>query len=394
MCARVKYSNEDTTRGIRGILTDLSMAILIIANSIAWIIPISGYNLVFVMALSGVLFLIGDGLKFFNTKPFIIIIPSLLLFVLSILFRTGPDEYLNKYLLEFIALGITSLFMAFGRFNPIRVLKIICYISIPMLIYVKGIDMYGGVRVDYGFWMGISYGIVKYIVALVLLIFFTKEFPMIIRLALLFVFALYMIFYLEFSSRGALLAVVFSIGLFWIVRQDYTLTKTGIISIAILIFGYFYIMSIFEILYTYLQSIGIESTALHKLLYLNDITNGREDIAVSAYELFLNSPIWGNGIASYEELYDRYVHNCFIQFLDEGGILYLLLMTYFIAKSFIILFDKKISQSQRYFMAFLISCGLIQLLFSSYFWGAQCFWLMIGYSMKITHKKTHFVFHK
>lgn len=69
------------------------------------------------------------------------------------------------------------------------------------------------------------------------------------------------------------------------------------------------------------------------MLFMDDITNGRENLSKNGIEIFMNSPIIGFGAGIYEREYGRgYIHNCLIQFLDEGGIVYFVVMLVVIGK--------------------------------------------------------------
>lgn len=380
--------HEYKNHGIRPFMLDLSIAMFIVANSLAWVLPVSSSPLVIVVLFVFLLFLFGSKLRIQSFKPMYIVAFSLLLFVEAFI-RIGFsdfDEDTNKYLTEFVVLGIPSMFMANTSFRPYKVLEIICVLSVPFVFYVWGLNMLTS-KIDYGYWMGISYGIVKYIIVLFLVIFFIRKSNLAIRLLLLAVLFSYILFYLEYASRGAILAVIISIGLFYLVYKNYSIKKTVLlllllsVTLSILFYG------MLQTIYYFLQDQGIESFALHKMLFMVDITNGRENLSKNGIEIFMNSPIIGFGAGIYEREYGKgYIHNCLIQFLDEGGIVYFVIMLIVIGKSFKYVFDRRLSNDERYFMAFLISGGFVQLLFSSYFWGAQCFWLMIGYAFFLSNK--------
>ena len=97
-----------------------------------------------------------------------------------------------------------------------------------------------------------------------------------------------------------------------------------------------------------------------------------------------HSPIWGNGIAAYENAFHtNWVHNVFVQLFVEGGILLLLPFLYFIFLSLKYIFQSHHNKEDRLFLAMLMAGGLTELLFSSYLWRSQVFWLYIGYTIKL-----------
>ena len=208
-------------------MLDFSIAMLIIANSLAWLLPVSSNALAIIMLFVLLFFSVGSKLKIQSYHSKYIVFISLALFVESfILTGYGAlDEDTRKYFVEFVTLGIPSLFMANTNFRPYKVMGYVCVLSVPMLFYIRGIDMLTS-RIDYGYWMGISYGIVKYIIVLCFAVFFVKKFNPAIKLGLLVILFLYVLFYLEFASRGAIVAVVISVVLFYLVKKDYTVKKT------------------------------------------------------------------------------------------------------------------------------------------------------------------------
>lgn len=373
---------------VNQIMLDFSIAMLIIANSLAWLLPVSSNALAIIMLFVLLFFSVGSKLKIQSYHSKYIVFISLALFVESfILTGYGAlDEDTRKYFVEFVTLGIPSLFMANTNFRPYKVMGYVCVLSVPMLFYIRGIDMLTS-RIDYGYWMSISYGIVKYIIVLCFAVFFVKKFNPAIKLGLLVILFLYVLFYLEFASRGAIVAVVISVVLFYLVKKDYTVKKTILVLTVFAMVLYTLFFVIIQGLYELFNSYGIKSFALEKMLFMEDVTNGRENIYKQGLEIFMNSPIIGSGAGIFEREYSEgYVHNCLIQFLDEGGVVYFVIILCVIMKSFKFLLDRRIQKEERYFMAFLISSGFVQLLFSSYFWGAQCFWLMIGYTFFLSNK--------
>ena len=366
------------------------VAVLLIANSLAWTLPFENNALLIIMCVVIGVFLIIKPKTILTLAPIPIIAISLFVFIEAFWEQPILPKIWNKYLQEFIALGVPSLYIARSDFNPGKVLRNIGLISLPLLPFIFGKNLSD--NRDYGMWMGISYGIISYVIALIYNVFF--QYGKYIKRYLKYIFFLvllgYLIFYIQYASRGSLIAVTMAIILFTFIKLHIRFTKVFIIISAIILliltFWNEFILLFIEIL----ENFGIESFALSKMIALQDLSNGRSDLLEQGLRIFSSSPIFGHGVGIFEVTYESgYVHNCFIQFLIEGGIIYFSIMTFLIVSSFKFILSQKVSDEKRMFLSFLICAGLIQLLFSSYFWISQMFWFLIGYTLKLLKKKNH-----
>ena len=221
------------------------------------------------------------------------------------------------------------------------------------------------------------------------LVFFLKH----ERLRTRFVYGVSLVFYfvlfMTMASRGAVFATCVSLMLFFMIKQGYKLSRfILIITLGILIFLFFGDYILFYV-FDLLNSLDTHFYAIEKIARKvtdHDLSNGRASIIEDALTYFDNAPLFGQGVAIYEFFNHRYVHNIFIQVLIEGGLCLFVVISWFIIKSSILLFDKSLQKEQRYFIAFLIGSGLIELLFSNYLWRCQCFWFLVGYTMNFKIK--------
>ena len=99
--------------------------------------------------------------------------------------------------------------------------------------------------------------------------------------------------------------------------------RTAVV-VAAVVFGWLSFNSIIEWLYLKSESSGIQLLPLSRLYFTitegKDLTSGRGDIAAVAFQDFLNSPIWGNGIASFRENNALgYPHNLFYNCCKKEG---------------------------------------------------------------------------
>ena len=84
----------------------------------------------------------------------------------------------------------------------------------------------------------------------------------------------------------------------------------------------------------------------------------------------------------YEDKYNSgYIHNLFIQIVYEGGLIWSTLFGVWIIMS--IKKFTKLNEEQKQFIIFLIAIAIVQLLFSSYYWGSQKFWFLIAYMFQV-----------
>ena len=84
--------HEYKNHGIRPFMLDLSIAMFIVANSLAWVLPVSSSPLVIVVLFVFLLFLFGSKLRIQSFKPMYIVVFSLLLFVEAFI-RIGFSDF-------------------------------------------------------------------------------------------------------------------------------------------------------------------------------------------------------------------------------------------------------------------------------------------------------------
>ena len=179
------------------------------------------------------------------------------------------------------------------------------------------------------------------------------------------------------TPRGAVVTILFSIIIFTIQKLltqgvgRKKLITTGIIIIVFMIIT-------FEVIVGYLQNVAslYELRWLSKFVFEEDVSNGRTSLYQMALNGFFQSPLWGNGIASFNN-YSIYPHNLFLQMLYETGVLMFIPVSYLIYKAFMIMILKRESSIDYRLITFLFIISIIQLSFSSHFWMRQQFWMLI-----------------
>ena len=136
-----------------------------------------------------------------------------------------------------------------------------------------------------------------------------------------------------------------------------------------------------EYLFNLLDARGISSRSIERMYYAElgggDVSAGRFKIYNMAFNEFLQSPIWGNGIGSFDSYKGTFPHNILLQLMVEGGLLFLIPFTIILIKGFIYIFEKGRSSVSGVFMLFVFCAGMIRLFFSFYLWGSHFCWLFV-----------------
>ena len=360
-----------------------TVALLLCLNSITWFLPVSEGGVVLIAAVAVILYLIA-GNRVPNRSVLFVICFNLLFFSPMLL---GATEHQEKYLLEFIAVGIVSLSIAQSSFDNQKVFLYASVIAIVLCPLIIKMDL---TYRDPGSLMGLSYGILRLICALCFLIM-SDAIKKAYRLLLVIPIILYLGKYLLYASRGAILSLFIFCALLFYIRyiKNKTISLTLILISVLFVFLMF--EPIIEFLSSYMSHYGIDVYAFEKILRMmdeGDVTNGRENILQKGLAMGMESPIWGHGVAAYEDRFNEgYVHNIFAQLFIEGGLLLCLPYVYYILKASTYILAPENPSNERKMMATLLSLSVVELLFSNYLWRNQVFWLFIGYTINILKNK-------
>jgi len=330
-----------------------------------------------------------------NRKALALLLFILLFFVVSLVIK-GFDSTVNKYLIEFLAYGFVSFLLTLLPLKPYKILYYTMLIGILYLInpleFIKSISlsktMYSGIS------MGASYAILPCVAAAIIHFAFFRKNNWLSILGYLANIILLVIL-LKQGSRGAVLSIFVLIFLIFYIkitknfRSNYFIIKLFFLSIT-MILSLIILLNIESILlwsYKIFQEIGIEIATLIKSYYLINsygligILNFREEIYKNSFTLFLESPLWGQGIGIYGDIYGWYPHNLFLQLLCEGGLLLTLPITFILIKTIDLLLrpwsKDNVVDEWRYMLMLLLVVAIPRLLFSSYLWQQQSFWLFI-----------------
>lgn len=198
------------------------------------------------------------------------------------------------------------------------------------------------------------------------------------------------IFFLKlflFGSRGPLLAIFLTI--VFLFSTKYSKCKKGVIinkkrvivTITIFLLIVLSIDIFFDMIFSIMEKIGISSTALKKMVRLaseGNLSNGRNDLQILAFEGFWRNMLFGNGLDRFDANTGLdYPHNFVMQILYDGGLfLFCVLLIPIITKT--LLNYKKCSYNQYVVQTFLFFSSVPYAFLSQDLWENAVFWLFVG----------------
>ena len=140
------------------------------------------------------------------------------------------------------------------------------------------------------------------------------------------------------------------------------------------------------------EKFDIHIYALWKYLYYVDkgnLSNGRNELYEAAVDAISRGGVLGNGIGYFESLSiegipeGTYVHNCVLQALSEGGLIFTIPLIVLVLFSTYILIAKTncMNNKEYLYFAMVFSYGTIMLFYSSVYWIWVPFWYFVGFLM-------------
>ncbi|MBQ0075137.1 MAG: O-antigen ligase family protein [Prevotella sp.] len=200
----------------------------------------------------------------------------------------------------------------------------------------------------------------------------------------------FLILLLLYGSRGPLLSIVLLFCFYYIckwengqVTVNYSKRRRIMIFLTIfLLTGIF----AFSILSSLLESFGIKSYAIDKMIQLGDegnLSNGRGNLNALTMNYVLDRPIWGYGLDRFNALTNmQYPHNLFMQLLFDGGIVLLLIVFIPVYKS-IKVFFKNCIYSEYILVVTLFFVSVPGSMVSGNIWHIVPLWVFIGSILKL-----------
>lgn len=328
------------------------------------------------------------------------------IFMFTFVFR-GLNTSARDYFIQFLAYGIITYLLSILPYRVSIIIRSVMLIGIIVITNPIGFLEFISIsesafgRVN----MGASYAILPSVMASIIHFFFYRNLKNWLN-ALGYLANVYLLFLLiTQGSRGAVLSVLLLIFLVVFIKISKKINKNKsllyplIFSIGfmVLIFILFNLDWILLQVYSLLQGAGYEIAAIIKTynLLVNEgilgILNGRDVIYINSLELFNKSPIWGHGVGVYADIYGSWPHNIFLQTMIEGGLLFAVPIGVLVALSFWSLIKPwpsgTLLEENRLLLLLLFMICIPRLLFSSYLWEQQSFWLMIFVLLRINIKQ-------
>ena len=286
---------------------------------------------------------------------------------------------------NFLIFGIPLILISYLRIwvkYIFRTIVIVGIIALPLQLTLIDISN----TADSGLWMSVSYNLIKIIIPSIIVLFYDRN--KIIKIIGICQLLVGIAFLVVLGSRGAVLGVILCVLLLLLYRNN---KKLRILSFKSLLVALSFITTIlfFEPIITFvyenLQDHNISSYSLMRMVNsLNDgssLSSGRDDIYAVAISGIKDNLILGSGVGSFDNYSGAYPHNIFLQVLYEGGLLFGIPLIAVIIISICTL-NQKVTMDRRLLYIYLISAGLVQLLFSANFWSSILFWYWIGLSLK------------
>lgn len=323
-------------------------------------------------------------------KAFVFIAYLVIIVVFSAMILSGHTDELA---LQFIEYGLLGLLVGTIKINSENTLEkctiLMVILAVPCFLLVQT-----GSTNEYSndINMGLSYGLMPLLFAVITHFFIYRKNAKILNKIAYIIAAILMIILLGKGTRGVWVCLLFLIYFIFLVKNSYKKNASGkrlagsfflIIVIAIVLSNFDYVL--IQII-NLLSNLGVDTQFLNKSLLLianGDFSNGRTRIYELAWQGFLASPIWGNGIGSFSNNYSSmgfpFVHNLVLQLLYELGVVFAapILVTMF-APLKTILFDVNRDKNLGLLIV-LFSSSVPMLMLSNELWLNRHLWLMCGY---------------
>lgn len=328
-----------------------------------------------------------------NNKIIIIYFLVILIFMITNILIFGLNiESLKRLLYFFVyavlpAITLFVLYISEVKFNFVKIFRYINYFYAFFALFIYNDNFWTYPIAER---MPMSY----YFLPLLLSVFFelvldkesTLKHKCIKIVLYIILYYPYLRFTLGFMSRGAILAILFCMVFTFICylnkkKRIPTLVFLIIASLIVLAFG----LDILKFIHNILNEFNIYIEFIEKnirLIESNSIGNGRDVIYQNAIQGIVNSPLIGNGIGDFQNVYGTYPHNFILQMLYECGIFYTIFICFPIFYTFFkIIFINDKSIDYKCFYLFIFSLTIIRLLLSFEYWLDLFFWFCLFISL-------------
>ena len=326
-----------------------------------------------------------------SDKQICLFIFCMIIFLVSFLTLDSPlgiDNIKNIFQFYMIA-GLGSLLIVNNKYDYELFLKVLITIGVVISPIVTTTN-YSSLSYEVNDeWMGTIYAITPFLVASIHYLFIGKEkkFNLLGILCVL----MYGMMFIVRTPRGAVVTLLASIIIFFIQRKlNNGWSKWKVAGMGIVLFVAIILASDVLLMFFRRIAVNFDLHWLTKFVIDEDISNNRFPLYIQAIDGFLESPIWGQGLARFDN-FNGYPHNLFLQMLYETGILMIIPMCYLLYCAVKIIFKRRNFFGLDYrFVTFFFLLSINQLMFSSFFWRNHCFWLLIWTVLAYIDKHKHY----
>ena len=370
-------------------INSFCLALMICARALTQLFDFSGSSILLALLGASVIYFNPPKYRVNKWKAFISIYVTAFFLISLIVSNANPTTV--EYLLYFVVFGLTAFLMPY-RYDFQSVLRFILvfgailvwpYVSIDYAAVIANVGgVYDNVNAVF---MDISYKTLVFVVSGTLVA--VTDDNKWIKFAGVIIAIPYLLISFIYGARGVLLSVFVFVFLLWFlcsknrrVLERRTLTAfflciTLLVLFPLIVYG----------VYSLLQAVGVEARSVERLFESvssnGSLSTGRDVLTKKAVEGFLESPLWGKGIGSFDDYSGTYPHNIILQLLYEGGVLLALPIMYCLFHGMYTMMSLKYDRRYRFFLLMLFSSGVIELFLSSHLWMSLFFWLFIGLSL-------------
>ena len=292
----------------------------------------------------------------------------MILFAISFIFNNNSMLY--QYFKEFILFGFITVHL-FSRVKDLDKFLLYSAIFHTVLFLISFTDAFQG----YNYYSGyMAYGLFCILPSFLLFHIQRRYYHRLLFL----VPELLAIVGAMFSNRNTIMICVIGV-----IALDLSLTeRKSDVKFKIAIFGIagICLLANLRTLLNFIQvKLNINSYAIRALINWvsgkNNGLTGRDEIWANAFSEIFKHPIFGIGIGGFHSKYEIYCHNLFVDVISSLGIIGVALIIICI-----VMFIRKYrTGSNRLFIVFITTLGILPLLFNNYFIVWKPFWIAMCY---------------
>ena len=307
----------------------------------------------------------------------------LLLFMIISYFYYDSDENIRTLLFNFVVWGICVTIIMTQKYDAQLMLDL--SFGVSAVVMVLDILTNADENYDALTW---TYSVLPCIAVTIVHFFYSRSNKLIAKVVY-FVGLLMIVKFILNANRGGLLSLITVFIMLTFKKKNEknnTLKckwRLGTFLLIILIILVLLIKPVSLFVYDTLSTFGIEVSAIKKmseLIETNNIANNREELYDFAWNGFLHSPAWGNGIGGFSVNHGGWVHNIILQLFYEGGLLLALIVFIPLVRNCLfIIRDSRITAPEYSLFAILFSTSIPKLMFSTELWNTPTFWMLFSF---------------